>query len=165
MVGWLSDYRIFLFLKGKRLFHTKNTRLFDVNSQENATTIADLYWLSGESPKRDTAASRQWFRAAHRALAAGLPCRVERVSRCALTADRCQITSRRANPCTGCKPDALAAPPLAWSALCCTVWHGSITGGAPLHPYIPYYNRRLVWLLYCVRWNRSNQRERHCKAL
>lgn len=73
--------------------------------------------------------------------------------------------------------------------------------GAPLHPYIPYYNRaavlvctasgvavvsgmrwrcygavirssvaqvvysRLVWLLYCVRWNRSNQRKRHCKAL
>lgn len=24
---------------------------------------------------------------------------------------------------------------------------------------------RFVWLLYCVRWNRSNQRERHCKAL
>ena len=24
-------------------------------SSRNATTIADLYWLSGESPKRDTA--------------------------------------------------------------------------------------------------------------
>lgn len=31
-------------------------------SSRNAATIADLYWLSGESPKRDTAASRQWFR-------------------------------------------------------------------------------------------------------
>nr|DAH64507.1 MAG TPA: hypothetical protein [Caudoviricetes sp.] len=24
---------------------------------------------------------------------------------------------------------------------------------------------RLVRLLYCVRWNRANQRKRHCKAL
>ena len=30
---------------------------------------------------------------------------------------------------------------LAWSAMCCTVWHGSITG---LHPYIHYYNRAAV---------------------
>ena len=54
-------------------------------SSRNATTIADLYWLSGESPKRDAAASRQWFRAP----AAGLPRRVEcaRQTRRALTAD------------------------------------------------------------------------------
>lgn len=39
MVGWLSDYRTSLSLKGKRLFHTKNTRLFDDDSQENVTTI------------------------------------------------------------------------------------------------------------------------------
>lgn len=38
-VGRLSDYRTYLSLKGKRLFHTKNTRLFDGNSQENVTTI------------------------------------------------------------------------------------------------------------------------------
>ena len=38
-VRWLSDYRTSLFLKGERLFHTKNTRLFCDNSQENATTI------------------------------------------------------------------------------------------------------------------------------
>lgn len=31
-VGRLSDYRTSLFLKGKRLFYTKNTRLFDDNS-------------------------------------------------------------------------------------------------------------------------------------
>lgn len=35
----LSDYRTSLFLKSERLFHTKNTRLFDEGSQENATTI------------------------------------------------------------------------------------------------------------------------------
>ena len=39
VVGGLSDYRASLFLKGERLFHTKNTRLFDDDSQENATTI------------------------------------------------------------------------------------------------------------------------------
>lgn len=33
-----------------------------------------------------------------RAPAAGLPRRVEGASRCALTADRCQIASRRADP-------------------------------------------------------------------
>ena len=38
-VGLLSDYRTSLSLKGERLFHTKNTRLFDEGSQENATTI------------------------------------------------------------------------------------------------------------------------------
>nr|DAQ94863.1 MAG TPA: hypothetical protein [Caudoviricetes sp.] len=39
VVGWLSDYRTSLSLKGKRLFHTKNTRLFNDDSQGNATTI------------------------------------------------------------------------------------------------------------------------------
>ena len=39
VVGWLSDYRTSLSLKGERLFHTKNTRLFDDDSIENATTI------------------------------------------------------------------------------------------------------------------------------
>lgn len=38
-VGRLSDYRTSLSLKGERLFYTKNTRLFDDDSQENATTI------------------------------------------------------------------------------------------------------------------------------
>nr|DAT93113.1 MAG TPA: hypothetical protein [Caudoviricetes sp.] len=37
--GRLSDYRISLFLKGERLFHTKNIRLFDDGSQESATTV------------------------------------------------------------------------------------------------------------------------------
>nr|DAE13663.1 MAG TPA: hypothetical protein [Siphoviridae sp. ctQqU1] len=39
VVGRLSDYRTSFFLKGERLFHAKNTRLFDDGSQENATTI------------------------------------------------------------------------------------------------------------------------------
>ena len=38
-VRLLSDYRTSLSLKDKRLFHTKNTRLFDDCSLENATTI------------------------------------------------------------------------------------------------------------------------------
>ena len=38
-VRWLSDYRTSLSLKGERLFHTKNTRLFDDGTKENATTI------------------------------------------------------------------------------------------------------------------------------
>ena len=47
-------------------------RSYDYSSR-NATTIADLYWLSGESPKRDAA------RAANGSAppAAGLPRRVE----------------------------------------------------------------------------------------
>lgn len=39
VVGWLSDYRISLSIKGERLFYAKNTRLFDDNSQENTATI------------------------------------------------------------------------------------------------------------------------------
>ena len=89
-----------------------------------------------------------------RAPAAGLLRRVEGASRCALTADRCQIASRRADfvqvealthqqvrrVCTADSVSALASDPqtvgadpagLAWSAICCTVWHGSITGAHP----------------------------------
>lgn len=79
--------------------------------------------------------------------------------------------------------------PCRWTAP--LVWHGlhytALLGmdpykGAPVRPYIPYYNRaavlactasgvaqavyrRLVWLLYCLRWNRANRRKRACKAL
>ena len=38
-VRWLSDYRTYLSLKDKRLFHTKNTRLFYDGTKENSTTI------------------------------------------------------------------------------------------------------------------------------
>lgn len=61
----------------------------------NAATIADLYWLSGESPKRDTA----------------------------------QATNG-------------SAPPAALLLLDCLAWiHNR---GAPLRPYIHYYNRAVV---------------------
>ena len=66
---------------------------------------------------------------ARRAPAAGLPRRVEGagLTRCAITADRCQIASRRAG--------------MVCAMLHCLAWiHDR---GAPLHPYIPYYNRRL----------------------
>jgi hypothetical protein len=56
-------------------------------SSRNATTIADLYWLSGESPKREAATSRQWFRAARPAT--GLFRRVEgsKLALCDMTVD------------------------------------------------------------------------------
>ena len=42
-----------------RLFHDyfigETTTIGYDYSSRNATTISDLYWLSGESPKRDTA--------------------------------------------------------------------------------------------------------------
>lgn len=134
-----------------------------------------------------------------------------------LSVHQCRAADRRADPvqvetltpqqvhrvCTADTLSALASDPhtvgadpagLAWSALCCTVWHGSITGRTPAPLYIPYYNRaavltctasgvavvsgicggavldgmpssvaqvvysRLVYLLYCARWNRANQR-------
>lgn len=79
------------------------------------------------------------FRAARRAPVAGLPRRVEGDR---LT--RCQTASRRADPVqvetlhpsAGAPGAALAIDPhtvgadptgLAWSVICCTVWHGSIT--------------------------------------
>ena len=44
-----------------------------------------------------------------------------------------------------------------------------IGGGAALDgmpsSVVQAVHRRFVWLLYCVRWNGSNQRKRHCKAL
>ena len=136
----------------------------------------------GRKPEKRCGESRQWFRAARRA-----PCywTVPPGGVCALTADRCQIVSRRA--CTVC--DVLHR--LIWI---CNRY-------APLHPYIHYYNRaavltctasgvavvsgigggvaldgmpsgvtqavyrRFVWFLYCVRWNGANQRKHSCKAL
>lgn len=92
-------------------------------SSRNAATIARPYWLSGESPKKDAAVSRQWFRAARRAPAAGLPRRVEGAG---LT--RCQISSYQALTLHRMQAGCTDPPPLAWSALCCTAGHGSITG-------------------------------------
>ena len=127
----------------------------------------------GRKPEKSCGGSRQWFRAARRALAAGPPRRVKGASRCTLTADRCQSHFRRAwevsrprladpvqvetlthqqvrRVCTADSVSALSNNPhtvgadpagLAWSAICCTVWHGAITGA---HSYIPYYNRAAV---------------------
>lgn len=54
----------------------------------------------GRQPEKRCGGSRQLFRAARRAPAAGLSRRVEsaRLTRCALIADRFQIASRRADP-------------------------------------------------------------------
>ena len=72
------------------------------------------------------------------------------LTRCALTADRCQIASRRAWEAS--RPRR--------AGMVCDVLHRLAwiyNRGAPLHPYIPYYNRRLpcpvqrpVWRRYLV---------------
>ena len=41
---------------------------------------------------------------------------------------------------------------------------GAALDGIPSNVTQTVY-RRLVWLLYCVRWNGSNQRKRRCKVL
>ena len=113
--------------------------------------------------------SRQWFRAARCA-----QCRwtAPPGGGRALTADRCQIAIRRDDPikvetltpqqasrvCTADGVSSLASDPqtvgadpagLAWYAICCIVWHGSITGGAPLYTF---YNRRLCWPVQRPAW-------------
>ena len=89
------------------------------------------------------------------------PCRwtARRVECAGLT--RCQIASLRADRVQvetltlqqvrrvqhlPADPHTAGADPagLAWSAVCCTVWHGSITGGTAAPFYIPYYNRAAV---------------------
>lgn len=80
-----------------RLFHDyfigKITTIGYDYSSRDAATISRPYWLSGESPKKSRGESRQWFRAARRTPATGLPRRVEGVR---LT--RCQTANRRADP-------------------------------------------------------------------
>jgi hypothetical protein len=65
----------------------------------------------GRKPEKKCGGSRQWFRAARRAPAAGLPCRVEgdRLTRCALTAD----------PVPDCKPPGVGSieTPPGWHGL------------------------------------------------
>ena len=96
----------------------------------NATTIAPLLAI-GRKPEKRCGSSRQWFRTARHAPAVGLPRRVKgvRQTRRALTADRCQIASRRA--------DLVQMETLTPQQMrrVCTVWHGSITGRtlAPLY--------------------------------
>nr|DAG62339.1 MAG TPA: hypothetical protein [Caudoviricetes sp.] len=60
------------------------------------------------------------------------------LTRCALTSDT--LSALASDPHT---VGADHASP-AWSAICCTVWHGPTAGRTPALSYIPYYNRRLV---------------------
>lgn len=86
-----------------RLFHDyfigETTTIGYDYSRRNATTIADLYWLSDESPKRDTAAAVNGSAPP----ASGLPRRVKGagLTRRALTVDRGQIASLRAGMVCG----------------------------------------------------------------
>nr|DAI21324.1 MAG TPA: hypothetical protein [Caudoviricetes sp.] len=74
-----------------RLFQ-KLLRLFQPERYDYCSPLLAI----GRKPEKSCGGSRQWFRAARRAPAAGLPRRVERASRCTVTAGRCQIASRRA---------------------------------------------------------------------
>ena len=94
-----------------RLFQ-KLLRLFQPERYDYCSPLLAI----GRKPEKSCGGSRQWFRAARRAPAAGLPRRVERASRCTVTAGRCQIASRRDDPAG-----------LAWYAICYTVLHGSTT--------------------------------------
>lgn len=89
-----------------RLFHDyfigETTIIGYDYSSRNATTIADLYWLSGANPKRDTAGAVNGSAPPAVTAAAGLPRRME-----------------------GAR---LQAAGLAWSAMRCTGWHESTTG-------------------------------------
>lgn len=112
-------------------------RLFHDYFNGETTTIGYDYFRScydycspllaiGRKPEKSCCESSQWFRAA-----AGLT--LYRWRRCPLAgAPGVALAS---------DPHTVGADPagLAWSAICCTVWHGSITG---THSYIPYYNRR-----------------------
>lgn len=98
----------------------------------------------------------------------GLPRRVKGASQCAMTADRRQIASRLDDPVqvetmtpqqvrrvrTAGSVSALANDPhtagsdpdgLAWSAICCTVWHGAITGAHPCTLIYLIVVWRLCW--------------------
>lgn len=70
--GHLTTLRLFYdYLSGET-----TTIGYDYSSR-NATTIADLYWLSGESPKRDAAGAANGSAPPAVAPAAGLLRRVE----------------------------------------------------------------------------------------
>lgn len=71
-------------------------RLFQLERYDYCSPLLAI----GRKPEKSYGGSRQWFRTARRAPAAGLPRRVEGagLTRCAMTADRCQIASRRAAP-------------------------------------------------------------------
>lgn len=108
-------------------------RLFNDYFIGEATTITRPYWLSGESPKRAAARAANGSAPPAAPSAAGLPRRVEgaRLQAAGLTPQQVRRV------CTADSVSALASDPhtvgadpagLAWSAICCAVWHGFTTG-------------------------------------
>lgn len=130
-------------------------RTFKSWSSDDFTTISRLFQPGrydycrpllaiGRKPEKRCGGSRQLFRAARRAPAAGLPRRP-------CPADRCQVSSRRAwkasrprraDPCTGCKPDALTR----------RRWHGLRYAAPP--GMDPRQGRTLIYLIIIgrLRW-------------
>ena len=149
MVGWLSDYRASLSIKGKRLFsqkihdyltnaRKKTLRLFQkllrLFQPERYDYCSPLLAI-GRKPEKRYGDSRQGFRAAPPrpccwTTPPGGRCRADPVQVEALTPQQV----RRVQHLPSIRTRQELTPP---------GWHGSITRGAPLHPYIPYYNRRL----------------------
>lgn len=89
-----------------RLFQ-KLLRLFQPERYDYCSSLLAI----GQKPEKRCGASRQWFRAARRSPATGLPRRVEGA--------RSQAAGR------GKHRDPAG---LAWSAIYYTIWHGSIAG-------------------------------------
>ena len=130
---WSSDDFTTICREKLRLFK-KLLRLFQPEHYDYCSPLLAI----GRKPEKRYGGSRQWFRASRCAPATGLPRRVEGagLTRCALTADRCQTASRWAWEASRPRRAGMVC-----DMLHCLAWiHDR---GAPLHPYIHYYNRRL----------------------
>jgi hypothetical protein len=89
----------------------------------------------GRKPEKRCGGSRQWFRATSPALLLDCPAGWSVLGRPGARSQAAWLTLYRMQ--AGCTDPS----PLAWSVLCCTAGHGSITGA---RPYIHYYNRAAV---------------------
>lgn len=119
-----------------RLFHDyfigETTTIGYDYSSRNAATIADLYWLSGESPKRAAAVAANGSAPPAAPLLLDCPAGWRGPDRPPLPPTRCQTSSRRA-----WKASRRRRAGMVCDMLHCLAWiHNR---GA--HSYIPYYNR------------------------
>lgn len=134
-------------------------RLFHDYSSRNAATIADLYWLSGESPKRDAAVAVNGSAPPAAPLpldcpagwrAPGWPSAKSQAAGLTLYRWRRCTPQKVHRVCTADSVSALASNPQTVGAdrrragMVCAMLHRRAwihDTGAQLHPYIPYYNK------------------------
>lgn len=106
-------------------------RLFQPGRYDYCSSLLAI----GRKPEKRYGGSRQWFRAARRWTAPpGVGCRAVPVQVDALTPQQVRrVCAAGSVSALASNPQAAGADPagLAWSAMCCTVWHGSITGARP----------------------------------